>query len=100
MSSSEANLWITPSGDSAEAIQFDKKLVQNSAFVEFGMHGMDSGDGEHSKSLAHHAYPRRARATVEGPWLVLFFDFDHQMGCGPDLANPHLYFDLDTPTNT
>jgi hypothetical protein len=51
---------MTPSGDSAKAIQFCKKLIQNSSLVEVGMHRADPGDSEVSERFAHHA--RRPKA--------------------------------------
>jgi hypothetical protein len=51
---------MTPSGDSAEVIQFDKELIQDSALVEFRMRRMDSGYGEVSERLTHHT--RRAKS--------------------------------------
>jgi hypothetical protein len=56
---------MTPSGDSAKVIQFGKELVENSALVEFGMHGMDSGDGEVPKRLAHHARRPKSLGSTE-----------------------------------
>jgi len=53
-SSNVANLWMTPSGDSVEAIQLEEELIQNSAFVEFRVHRTDSRSSEVSKHLTHH----------------------------------------------
>jgi hypothetical protein len=54
-SSSDTNLRMTASGDSAEAIEFDEQLVLDAAFVELGVCGADPGDCELSLDLTHQA---------------------------------------------
>lgn len=69
---------MTPSGDSAEVIQFGKELIENSALVEFGVHGTNSGDGKVSKRLAHHA--RRPKSLGSTKAALSFGLCAHRFG--------------------
>ena len=61
----EANLWITRSGASAEAIEFNHEVVQDPALIQVRMTHTNSGNGKNSYRLAHHAGSLKTLRTAQ-----------------------------------
>jgi hypothetical protein len=55
-SSNEANLWMTLSGLSTEAIELEEKLIKHTTLVEIGVREANPGQGEVSQGLTHLGY--------------------------------------------